>query len=90
MMQNKAENFADELATGFIGDGLLIAVQRELRRLSPMEAERDKLLEVNKVLERSHKLMLALVLDDESKATKEQLAESVEICKSLKLAGKIK
>jgi hypothetical protein len=52
-----------------------------------LKAERDKLLAVNKVLERSHKLMLALVLDDESKATKEQLAESVDIYKALKLAG---
>jgi hypothetical protein len=62
-------------------------IAAKLSSLALIEAERDKLLAVNKVLERSHKLMLALVLDDESKATKEQLAESVDICKALKLAG---
>ena len=49
MTQTKAEQLAHELDATYIRSLHREAVI-ELRRLSPMEAERDNLLEVNKVL----------------------------------------
>ena len=97
MSETKAEQLADRLVqTSSLGTILICdSAATELRRLSPMEAERDKLLKVNKVLVDALKLgkhwFPALNQSDVSPTTwLTYLQDSASMDKALKLAGEIK
>jgi len=82
----RAEKLADECENfGDVNIQLnLSTISRELRRLSPMEAERDKLLKVNKVL------VDALKLISEAEQSKFAVAYCTNMAETaLKLAGEL-